>query len=828
MQQDMKDQMLESQRNMMNQLAQLLAGGLDKGKSPVTNPGDDNEEPLYPSGYTPTHTQVQPDAYPQRVPVTIMPQYQAGASVPMNFPTESGSNLGDHPTNPVVPDLDDLAEMEKERVDVSKQLEDRCKWLEEKFKAMENVDYHGGVNAKDLSLPDRICGQVVQPAKPCSNQFMEGFGIGFYETIRPCDGHSTGQNNIAKHGEEAECELQTICREVERVMSGEMIENAIRSGKIDAGERARRPASRKNDNEVNNVSTYNKGYIKPITMSQPRTVTTSHQGPPRELYQNLFDAHVVSPFYIEPLQPPFPKWYDAKAQCEYHAGIAGHSIENCIVFKKLIERFIKMGIVKFDDPLRPNVAENPLPNHSDKGVNAIVENGGKRIKVDVAEVKTPLRWVWKQMVNEGLIMQESGEEPERVRKYCEFHADVGHDIQECIKFRVIVQNLMDNKEMEFYEEIEGSKEGEVYASEEGSTKKVYGVNHPVVIILRPRFGEAGVPIVPKVIIQKPVAFPYKDSKSVLWNYDCNVMIPREENPANTSKKEAHRSVLMKVLNETYVAGDISVNKLNRLVGSISAGNFIFFNDDEIPLGGMGSTKALHITTRCKGYTLPGVLVDNGSALNVLPLSTLNRLPVDSSHMKTCQNIVRAFDGTKRRVMGRIEILLQIGPNTYEVDFLIVTINAEEDIIASVTNDAPYIGAEDEAIECSFRSLEFVNATFIVEGNKIPMPKISKSTRMGLQMIVGKGALPRKGLRKCLQGKTELSKTFVSGGTIYPEQRMARREVTKKILESLSINAVSDEGTEERDLSGICPYTPGSVLNNWTMEEIPVTFRINSK
>ena len=85
--------------------------------------------------------------------------------------------------------------------------------------------------------------------------------------------------------------------------------------------------------------------------------------------------------------------------------------------------------------------------------------------------------------------------------------------------------------------------------------------------------------------------------------------------------EAHRSALMKVLNETYIANDISVNKLDRLVNNISADNFIFFNDDEIPSGGRGSTKALHITTRCKGYTLPRVLIDNGSALNVLPLST---------------------------------------------------------------------------------------------------------------------------------------------------------------------------------------------------------------
>ncbi|XP_017614059.1 uncharacterized protein LOC108459219 [Gossypium arboreum] len=54
-QQDMRDQMLESQRNMMNQLTQLLTGGLEKGKNPVINAGDDNEDSLYPSDFTPTY-----------------------------------------------------------------------------------------------------------------------------------------------------------------------------------------------------------------------------------------------------------------------------------------------------------------------------------------------------------------------------------------------------------------------------------------------------------------------------------------------------------------------------------------------------------------------------------------------------------------------------------------------------------------------------------------------------------------------------------------------------------------------------------------------------
>ncbi|XP_017604796.1 uncharacterized protein LOC108451642 [Gossypium arboreum] len=611
------------------------------------------------------------------------------------------------------------------------------------------------------------------------------------------------------------------------VMSGEIIDNGIRCGKIEAGESTRRSAPKKRENEVSNVSM---GYTKPITVNQPKAVAmgqqvSSRQEPNtkqnsekpqftpilityRELYKCSFDAHVVSPFYLRPLQPPYPKWHDASAQCEYHAGITRHSIENCTSFKKIVERLVKMGVVKFDDA--PGVGI-PLPNHTDNGVNLIVENMGRKFKLDVTEVKTPLREVWKKMVERELITQDLRSKSREGRNYCEFHNKEDHEIKTCDEFGALVQGLMDNKELDFFQFTE---EEDVCTSEEGSMENVSEVNHPVVIISRLRINEAGAKITPRVEKGSPVNTSDTKAKLVkgkslmieqgeersgplvieplnkreakeflkfLKHSEYSIVEHLHKQPTRISvlalllNSEVHRNALMNVLNETYVTDDISVNKLDRLISNISADNFISFSDDEIPSGGMVSTKALHITTRCKGYTLPGVLIDNGSALNVLPRSTLNRLPIDSSHMKSCQNIVRAFDGTKRKVMGRIKVPLLIGPNTYEVDFLVmdikpsyncllgrpwihlvgpiqsslhqklklvvegrlITINVEDDIIACVTSDTPYIENDNEAIECSFRSLEFVNATFIVERGRVPMPKISEAIRMSLQLTVGK-------------------------------------------------------------------------------------------
>ncbi|KAK5839539.1 hypothetical protein PVK06_008340 [Gossypium arboreum] len=155
-QQDMRDHMLESQKSMMDQLTRLLAGGLEKGISPLINAKEDNEDPTYPPGFAPADAQTQPDMYPRRPSVTIRPQpFQAGASAPMNYQAGSGSNLGDNPTNPVVLNLDEVIEAETTRVELPRELEERCRWLEEKFKEMESTDYRGGIDAKELSLvPD--------------------------------------------------------------------------------------------------------------------------------------------------------------------------------------------------------------------------------------------------------------------------------------------------------------------------------------------------------------------------------------------------------------------------------------------------------------------------------------------------------------------------------------------------------------------------------------------------------------------------------------------------------------------------------------------------
>ena len=82
---------------------------------------------------------------------------------------------------------------------------------------------------------------------------------------------------------------------------------------------------------------------------------------------------------------------------------------------------------------------------------------------------------------------------------------------------------------------------------------------------------------------------------------------------------------------------------------------------------------------------------------------------------------------------------------------LVCIATEEDMIAATSSGALYIEVDEKVLECSFRSLEFVNAMYVGEGSKIPMPKLSETTQLGVKQMGKKRARAGKCLGKGLQG-----------------------------------------------------------------------------
>ena len=109
--------------------------------------------------------------------------------------------------------------------------------------------------------------------------------------------------------------------------------------------------------------------------------------------------------------------------------------------------------------------------------------------------------------------------------------------------------------------------------------------------------------------------------------------------------DVHRRALLKVLKETYVPISATEFAFKGMVSTVLATNQISFIDDDLLPKGREHTLPMHIIVKCEDMIVDRVLIDNGSALNVCPMSTLEHLNMDTSLIYLITMIIRAFDGT---------------------------------------------------------------------------------------------------------------------------------------------------------------------------------------
>ena len=128
---------------------------------------------------------------------------------------------------------------------------------------------------------------------------------------------------------------------------------------------------------------------------------------------------------------------------------------------------------------------------------------------------------------------------------------------------------------------------------------------------------------------------------------------------------------MKVLKEMHVPIGITDSSFNGMLSLMLATNQISFSDDDLPPKGKDHTLAMHIVVKCEDMIVTRVLVDNGSALNVYSMATLKPLKVDMSLIWPSIMIIRAFDGTHRKVQGKIKLMAEIGPRSFMVNFQVI-------------------------------------------------------------------------------------------------------------------------------------------------------------
>jgi len=151
-----------------------------------------------------------------------------------------------------------------------------------------------------------------------------------------------------------------------------------------------------------------------------------------KLLLTLLQRAIVAISPMKPLQPPYPKFYDANAKCDYHSGAVGHSIENCKAFKYKVQSLIDNGWLTFQEN-KPNVDKNLLSGHAGPFTNALISEEGQRLIRSVRDIKSPLKDVFSLICQTGYFKPMNKSDA-----LCGFHASNGHSIEKCSEFKDIL------------------------------------------------------------------------------------------------------------------------------------------------------------------------------------------------------------------------------------------------------------------------------------------------------------------------------------------------------------------------------------------------------
>ncbi|XP_077246020.1 uncharacterized protein LOC143885856 [Tasmannia lanceolata] len=325
---------------------------------------------------------------------------------------------------------------------------------------------------------------------------------------------------------------------------------------------------------------------------------------------------------VKPVPNPLPVNWRRDQYCEYHRG-PGYMTENCLALKHAIQNMIDKDELAVE---RPNTTQNPLPNH-----RVVAPPTTNAIFFDDEELK---------------------------------------------EFREKEPYMLSFDDTELAE----SSLSQSYALQSVSLEETKKATY----VLRMEDFEEDVS-------NAPYVFRMEEDELLLLDDQCDemrhmtrggrVFKPPElsaENPAEVARSAGNQrqnKLVLQELNAAQVCVNTSPDELISLVAMARAAKTLSFADDDLPPEGRDHTKPLKITVICNKKKVPEVLVDNGSALNVCPLSTAATLGFGPKNFIPSEQGILAYDGTRRDVIGTLVTEIQIGREDFEVEFQVLDIKA---------------------------------------------------------------------------------------------------------------------------------------------------------
>ena len=112
-----------------------------------------------------------------------------------------------------------------------------------------------------------------------------------------------------------------------------------------------------------------------------------------------------------------------------------------------------------------------------------------------------------------------------------------------------------------------------------------------------------------------------------------------------------------------------------MIGSISRELTISYFEKDFTKKGKHHSDPLHIIVDAKGKKIPMVQIDDESALNVCPLKTASYLGISIEDFVPTDQHVRAYDNSRKEVLGTVTLDLIIVPMIMNMEFQVLNIGS---------------------------------------------------------------------------------------------------------------------------------------------------------
>ena len=338
--------------------------------------------------------------------------------------------------------------------------------------------------------------------------------------------------------------------------------------------------------------------------------------------------------------------------------------------------------------------------------NGVEERVVKRRKIDF--IGNPLvKELFHELVKMGKIKPLEGYRPQICAKwahheYCEYHKHSGHLTEACLDVCHIIQDLMDRGELgknpsAFHVNASGSDDVTmVELVNDGPTRLAPRVdegkptsfnnmmNSCYVLTLvdienRIRAKKGSVNLLTRTgrvyntSPQQPPSQPQVQA-STQARVTITPNNPPEDPMLVLLKKtnaqvsvwdllvssKIHRDTLIKALSQIPISPESTPEEVMEVMGNVQYSNVLTFTDLELPPYGSNHNDAFYICLAMGDLKIPRVLVDNGSAVNLLPEHLLQPLKMSLENVRPTTQTIRGYDSTCRPFEGRLLCLCYLG------------------------------------------------------------------------------------------------------------------------------------------------------------------------